>query len=166
METGSQNSKPGGLNIISNRNSHKGFGAGSIDLSNVSGVIIDGGEAYIDAGTLHARSKLEKGIRFTPDKNEVPNGRPCWVVWVAVDRNAEGQFYGGLASCEMSVDPEAKKGWKVLADHVNRMDKAMKRQILVENLDAAGKAALKDLLIRHNPEWWDRTPAELKQALK
>lgn len=166
METGSQNSKPGGLNIISSRKSHKGFGAGSIDLSNVSGVIIDEGEAYLDAGTLHARSKLEKGIRFTADKSEVPNGRPCWVVWVAVDRDAEGQFYGGLAACEMLVDPEAKKGWKILADHVNRMDKAMKRHIIVENLGLTEKAALKKLLMEHNSEWWERSPEELKQALE
>jgi hypothetical protein len=165
MEIESKGKKPNALNIVSSNVNHKGFGAGSIDLSNVSGVIIDGDEAYVDNGTLHAKSKVEKGIKFTTDKNEVPNGRKVWVVWVAVDRNAEGQFYGGLAACEMLVDPEAKKGWKILADHVNRMDKAMKRHVLVEGLDEKEKAALKNLLISHNAEWWEHSSDGLKQAL-
>lgn len=165
MEIESKGKKPNALNIVSSNVNHKGFGAGSIDLSNVSGVIIDGDEAYVDNGTLHAKSKVEKGIKFTTDKNDVPNGRKVWVVWVAVDRNAEGQLYGGLAACEMLVDSEAKRGWKILADHVNRMDKAMKRQVLVEGLDEKEKDILRNLLIAHNAEWWERSSDELKQAL-
>ncbi|WP_438444867.1 YwhD family protein [Gorillibacterium sp. sgz5001074] len=165
MEIESKGKKPNALNIVSSSVNHKGFGAGSIDLSNVSGVIIDEGVAYVDNGTLHAKSKVEKGIKFSPDPSETPDGRKVWVVWVAVDRNAEGQFYGGLAACEMRVNPEARRGWKVLADHVNRMDKAMKRHILVEGLDDSEKAALKKLLMEHNPEWWAHSPEELKQAL-
>lgn len=166
MEIESKGKNPNALNIISNKTSHKGFGAGSINLSNVSGIIIDGEEAYVDNGTLHAKSRIEKGIRFSADPAEVPNGRKCWVVWVAVDRNAEGQFYGGIASCEMKVDTEAKRGWKVLADHVNRMDKAMKRQILLENLDASEKEILRNVLIAHNKDWWEHSPEELKQAFE
>lgn len=165
MEIESKGKKPNALNIVSSSVNHKGFGAGSIDLSNVAGIILDGDEAYVDAGTLHAKSKVEKGIKFTTDKNEVPNGRKVWIVWVAVDRNAEGQFYGGLAACEMLVDPEARKGWKILADHVNRMDKAMKRHILAEGLDSREKEVLRGLLVSHNPEWWERSPEALKQAL-
>lgn len=165
MEIESKGKKPNALNIVSSNVNHKGFGAGSIDLSNVSGVIIDGAEAYVDNGTLHAKSKVEKGIKFSPDPGEAPEGRKVWVVWVAVDRNAEGQFYGGLAACEMRVDPETRKGWKVLADHVNRMDKAMKRHILVEGLNGTEKDALRKLLMEHNADWWARSPDELKQAL-
>lgn len=165
MSMESKGKKPFGLNIVSSNVNHKGFGAGAIDLSNVSGVIIDGDEAYVDNGTLHAKSRVEKGIKFSTDKNEVPDGRKCWVVWVAVDRNAEGSFYGGLAACEMLVDPEARKGWKILADHVNRMDKAMKRQILTDGLNDTEKAALKKLLIEHNADWWEHSPEELKAAL-
>jgi hypothetical protein len=165
MEIESKGKKPNALNIVSSKVNHKGFGAGAIDLSNVSGVIIDGDEAYVDNGTLHAKSKVEKGIKFSPDPAEVPDGRKVWVVWVAVDRNAEGQMYGGLAACEMRIDPEAKKGWKVLADHVNRMDKAMKRHILVDGLDEGEKAVLRKLLMEHNPEWWARSSDELKSAL-
>src|SRR5690554_5690541 len=53
------------LNVVSSRNVHRGFGAGMIDLSNLSSIIIDGGEAYIDIGAIHAKSKVERGIRFT-----------------------------------------------------------------------------------------------------
>ncbi|WP_276357865.1 YwhD family protein [Cohnella caldifontis] len=152
------------LNVVSNK-PHKGFGAGSIDLSDVACVIIDRGEAYIDAGAMHAKSRVERGVKFSPNKEEVPNGRPCWVVWVAVDRNEEGSYYAGVASCEMLIDEEARRGWKILADHVNRLDAAIKRKFKLDNIGTEEKAALKKLLIEHNAEWWDRSPEELKQQL-
>jgi len=154
------------FNVVSNKE-HKGFGAGSIDLNNVSPIIIDGDEAYIDIGAMHAKSKIEKGIKFLPNKDEVPaGGRMCWIVWVAVDRNEEGQYYGGATACEMIVNPEARRGWKVLADHVNRLDYALKRRFMLDNLSAGEKAALKKLLVSHNEEWWERSPEVLKAALE
>ncbi|MBC8079397.1 MAG: YwhD family protein [Gorillibacterium sp.] len=158
-------SKKLALNIVSSKVNHKGFGAGSIDLSQVSAVIVDGEEAYVDNGALHAKSKIEKGIKFSPNKEDVPHGKRCFIVWVAVDRIEEGAFYGGLTACEMLVDNEARRGWKLLADHVNRMDKAMKRQVLLHDLNTQEKAALKKALITFNGDWWDRTPEETKNAL-
>jgi hypothetical protein len=154
-----------GFNIIRSNVQHRGFGAGSIDLNNVSSIIIDGDKAYLDMGAMHARSEVEKRIRFSADKNEVPNGRRCWVVWVAVDRGREGAYYAGLAACEMLIDTEARRGWKILADHVNRMDAAMKRKVLVEGLNETEKYALRSCLVGHNAEWWERSPDELKRAL-
>lgn len=153
------------LNIVSSKVNHKGFGAGAIDLSNVSSIIIDGDEAYLDMGALHAKSKVEKGIKFSINKEEVPNGRRCWIVWVAVDRTEEGSYYAGVTACEMLVDTEARKGWKILADHVNKMDHAMKRRIVLDGLNEAEKAALKKQLVEHNEEWWNRSSEELKQGL-
>ena len=153
------------LNIISNTNTHGGFGAGMINLSNVSAVIIEGEEAYIDLGALHAKSKVEKGIKFSMDKNDVPNGKKCFIVWVAADRNEQGPYYAGVASCEMLVDREARRGWKILADHVNRMDGAMKRKILLDNLDETEKTALKKLLVENNPTMWENSTELLKEAL-
>jgi hypothetical protein len=154
------------LNIVSSNVNHKGFGAGSIDLSNVSSIIIDGDEAYLDMGALHAKSKIEKGIKFSANKEDVPNGRRCWIVWVAVDRKPdEGPYYAGVTACEMLVDSEAKRGWKILADHVNRMDYAMKRRFMLDGLNETEKAALKKRLVEHNAEWWERSPDELKQKL-
>lgn len=152
------------LNVVSGKK-HKGFGAGSIDLSNVACVMIDNGEAYIDVGAMHAKSKIERGIKFTSNKEDTPNGRQCWIVWVAVDRDEEGSFYAGATACEMLIDSEARRGWKILADHVNRLDYAIKRRIMLDNLGEADKAALRKLLTEHNAEWWERSPDELKDAL-
>jgi hypothetical protein len=153
------------LNIVNAKSKHKGFGAGSIDLNNVSPVIIDGGEAVIDIGAMHAKSKVEKGIKFSMNREDVPNGRQVWVVWVAVDRTLEGQFYGGITACEMWIDTEARRGWKILAEHVNKLDASLKRKIDVQGLGAVDKAALKSLLISHNEAWWTSSPDELKGAL-
>ncbi|MEV2515216.1 YwhD family protein [Paenibacillus larvae] len=159
-------SKLNALNIVSSNINHKGFGAGSINLSNVSSIIIDGEEAYLDMGALHAKSKVEKRIKFSPNKEDVPNGRTCWIVWVAVDRNPEGTYYAGLTACEMLIDEEACRGWKILPDHVNRMDAAMKRKIMLDGLNEKERAALRQLLMEHNKEWWDRSDNSLKEELK
>jgi hypothetical protein len=153
------------LNIVSGKVDHKGFGAGSIDLSQLSSVIIDGDEAYLDMGALHAKSKVEKGIKFSINKEDVPSGRPCWIVWVAADRKEDGMYYAGVTSCDMLVDPEARRGWKILADHVNRMDYALKRRIMLDNVGDREKAALKKLLMEYNPEMWENSFDELKNAL-
>ena len=152
------------LNVVSSKE-HRGFGAGTIDLSQVACVIIDNGEAYIDVGAMHAKSKVEKGIKFSPNKDDVPNGRPAWVVWVAVDRNEEGGFYAGVTSCEMLIDTEARRGWKLLPDHVNRLDAALKRKLMLDNIGPVEKEALRRLLVEHNSEWWDRSPQALKDLL-
>jgi hypothetical protein len=152
------------LNVVSNKE-HKGFGAGTIDLSQVSCIIIDEGEAYIDVGAMHAKSKIEKGIKFSPDKENVPNGRSAWIVWVAVDRNEGGTYYAGATSCEMLVDTEARRGWKILADHVNRLDASLKRKFMLDNIGEVEKAALRKLLMEHNQEWWDHSPQTLKDLL-
>ncbi|GAA3410135.1 YwhD family protein [Paenibacillus hodogayensis] len=152
------------LNVVSTKE-HKGFGAGALDLSNLSSVIIDGDQAYIDLGAIHAKSKIERGIKFSTNKDDVPNGRKCWIVWVNVGRTEEGPFYSGVAACEMLVDPEARRGWKILADHVNKMDYALKGRIILDGLDEAEKNALRSSLIGHNAEWWERSGDTLKQGL-
>ncbi|HEY2493636.1 MAG TPA: YwhD family protein [Paenibacillus sp.] len=154
------------LNIVSSKSKHTGFGAGSIDLNNVSPVIIDQGEAKVDVGAMHAKSKVEKGIKFSANREDVPNGRQVWVVWIAVDRTLEAQFYAGAMACEMWIDTEARRGWKILAEHVNKLDSALKRKISLDELSAQDKTALKDLLILRNEEWWNASPDELKKALE
>jgi hypothetical protein len=152
------------LNVVSNKE-HRGFGAGTIDLSQVSCIIIDEGVAYIDVGAMHAKSKIEKGIKFSPDKANVPNGRSAWIVWVAVDRNEGGTYYAGAASCEMLIDTEARRGWKILPDHVNRLDSSLKRKYMLDNIGPVEKAALRKLLVEHNDEWWEHSPQTLKDLL-
>lgn len=165
------NKKPKGkrdlsLNVVSHRLSRNTFGAGMIDLSNLSSIIIDGDEAYIDIAAVHGRSKVERRIRFTTDRDEVPNGRTCWVVWVAIDYNEAGErCYAGVTVCEMLIDTEERKGWKILADHVNNMDAALKRRFILDGINEIEKTALRNLLQEHNPEWWANSAEELKEGL-
>ncbi|GAB6933965.1 YwhD family protein [Calditerricola satsumensis] len=158
--------KRGGFTILGNpANVHAGFGRGVIDLSAVAPVIIDGEDAYIDLGALHAKSAVERGIKWTTNRDEVPNGKPYWVVWVTVGENEKGPYYKGVAASYMEIDREARRGYKILAEHVNRMDASMKGRILVDEMDDRSKAVLRAFLMRHNPQMWANSPDELKAAL-
>lgn len=160
------NKKNTQFNIISNNSTtHGGYYTGTLNLSNLSSILIDGDQAKIDLGLIHAKSAVERGIKFTPNKEEVPNGKLYWVVWVAVDRDEKGPYYAGVAACPMTIDRESRKGWKNLAEHVNRMDDALKRRIRIEALGEVEKAALKQLLISHNKQMWENSRAELKEQL-
>ncbi len=153
------------MNIVSSNVQHKGFGAGSIDLSHVSSIVIDGDQIYLDNGALHGKSAVEKGIKFSMNPEETPNGRLCWIVWVAVDRKPEGSYYAGMSACQMLIDSDARRGWKILADHVNKMDQAMKRKFVFTGLSDKEKAMLHQFLIEFNAEWWNHSEDELKEIL-
>ena len=146
---------------------HKGFGKGALSLDNVSPVFVDieEGEAFIDIGAMHARSTVEKGIKFLPNKDEVPNGKPFWLVWVTVDRGENGAYYAGVTACEMTVDREARRGYKSLPEHVNRMDKSIKRHIIVDHMDAKSKGILREFLQKHDEGMWERSEEQLKNDL-
>ncbi|MCE4049730.1 MULTISPECIES: YwhD family protein [Bacillaceae] len=161
--------KPVGFNIIKNdpTDGHKGFGIGSLSLENVSPVIIDveAGEAVVDVGAMHARSAVEKGIKFLKEKEEVPNGKPYWLVWVTIDRKLEGPYYAGVTACEMTVDRSIRRGYKSLPEHVNKMDKSMKRHIMVDHMDDKSKKVLADFLINHDESLWNNSTDQLKKDL-
>jgi YwhD family len=146
---------------------HKGFGIGSLSLENVSPVMIDveEGLAKIEIGAMHARSDTERGIKFTLNREDSEGGKPYWLVWVTIDFKEEGPFYAGVTACEMVVNREKRRGYKVLADHVNRMDKSMKRHIMVEDMDDKSKKILAEFLAGHNKEMWDRSEAKLHADL-
>ncbi|KOP71781.1 YwhD family protein [Cytobacillus solani] len=159
-----------GFNIIKNdpTEGHGGFGSGSLSLDNVSPVIIDvdAGEASIEVGAMHARSPVEKGIKFLKSKEEVPNGKPYWLVWVTIDRKEDGPYYAGVTACEMTVDRGIRRGYKSLPEHVNRMDKSIKKHIIVDHMDAKSKAILTEFLQNHNLGMWDRSIQQLKDDLQ
>ncbi|WP_202077317.1 YwhD family protein [Caldalkalibacillus salinus] len=146
---------------------HGGFGVGTLNLNNLSPVIVDveDKEAYVDLGALHAKSAIEKRIKFLPNKDDVPNGRPYWLVWVAIDNGPEGPYYAGITACEMSVDTEIRRGYKNLPEHVNKMDKALKRYIMVEHMDESSKKVLGEFLKSHDENMWAHSTNELKEAL-
>lgn len=165
-----EKSKPKmGFTIIKNdpTDGHKGFGIGSLSLENVSPVIIDvaEGTAIVDIGAMHAKSDVERGIKFTVNREDSEGGKDYWLVWVTIDHKESGAYFAGVAACEMVVNREKRRGYKILADHVNRMDKSMKRHIIVDHMDAPSKKILADFLKSHNEEMWNNSDEKLKQDL-
>ena len=108
-----------GFTIIKNdpTDGHKGFGIGSLSLENVSPVIIDIEEdvARVEIGAMHARSETERGIKFTTNREDSEGGKPYWLVWVTIDQKAEGPYYAGVTACEMVVNREKRRGYKILS---------------------------------------------------
>ncbi|MHC0036563.1 YwhD family protein [Pseudoneobacillus sp. C159] len=160
-----------GFNIIKNDSTdgHGGFGVGALSLNNVSPVIVDveAGTASIEIGAMHARSDVEKGIKFLPKKEDIPGGvgKAYWIVWVTIDRRVEGPYYAGVTACEMTVNRESRRGYKSLPEHVNYLDKSIKRKIIVDHMDEVSKKVLGEFLKGHNEEIWANSPDELKKAL-
>lgn len=165
-----QQKKKVGFNIIKNNptKGHGGFGAGVLSLDNISPVIIDveAGVAEIDMGAMHARSEVEKGIKFLTSKEEVPNAKSYWLVWVTTEVGPNGPLYVGATACEMTVDRSIRRGYKSLPEHVNKMDKSLKRHFIVDHMDDKSKQVLADFLINHDPLMWERSDDQLKQYLK
>lgn len=161
----------GGFQILgADSTTHGGYVTGTLNLNNISAVLIDGDEATIDLGAIHGKSKAERGIKFIDDPSqmeaELPNPKTYYIVWVAVDRGPNGPFYAGLGDCTVQIDRKARRGFKNMAEHVNQMDAAMKRKVKIKFLDNRAKRALKQLLIDHSREMWDNTPEETKAALE
>lgn len=146
---------------------HKGFGIGSISLENVSPVIIDIQEktAEVDIGAMHARSAVERGIKFTTDRTDSEGGKPYWLVWVTIEQKPEGAYYAGVTACEMVVNREKRRGYKILADHVNKMDKSMKRHIIVKHMDDSSKHVLGEFLKNFNEDMWKSSDVQLRTDL-
>ena len=159
-----------GFNIIKDDSTdgHGGYGVGALSLENISPVFVCSieEEVFVDIGAMHARSVVEKGIKFLPNKDEVPNGKLYWLVWVTIDRKQEGPYYAGMTACEMTVDREIRRGYKSLPEHVNKMDKSLKRRIMVEEMDNKSKALLREFLKSHNEEIWTLSNDDLKEALQ
>lgn len=147
---------------------HKGFGVGTLSLENVTPVFIDINEkqAFIDIGAMHAKSDVERGIKFTTNREDSEGGKPYWLIWVTVDFKEDGPYYAGVSACEMVVNREKRRGYKILADHVNKMDKSLKRKILVDYMDNESKKVLADFLQSHNLEMWNRSDEQLHVDLK
>ncbi|WP_438314881.1 YwhD family protein [Sporosarcina sp. FA9] len=169
--TNEEKSKPKlGFTIIKNdpTDGHKGFGIGSLSLENVSPVIIDveEGVASIEIGAMHARSDLERGIKFLIDREQSAGGKPYWLVWVTIDFKEDGPYYAGVTACEMVINRERRRGYKNFIEHMNNMDKSMKRHIIVEQMDDKSKHILADFLEGHNKELWDRSTPELRSSLR
>lgn len=147
---------------------HGGYGAGSVSLENMSSVIVDPNEqtAYIDMAAMHARSDIERRVKYFSDKSEVPNGLLYWIVWVTVERGENGPYYAGVAASELRVDKPNKRAYKSMPEHVKHMEQSLKGKIAVEHMDDTSKQLLADFLADFDAEMWGNSTDELKQGLQ
>ena len=163
--------KPIQFQIIKNdpTDGHHSFGAGVINLENVTPVFIDVEEkrAFIDMGAMHARSEVERRVKFLNNKDEVPpGGKFYWLCWVTIERDEEGPYYHGVTACELIVNKEAKRGYKSMPEHVNNLDKSLKGRFILEHMDEESKKVLGEFLQeQRNGELWERSSEELKRQL-
>ncbi|MGY4688274.1 YwhD family protein [Salibacterium sp. K-3] len=164
--------KGGGFNILSGdaTGGDGGFGAGTLSLDNMSPIIIDPAEdrAFVDMGALHARSEIEKKVKFSADKEDVPNPKLYWLVWVTVDHKDGKPYYAGVGACETLVedsDKRIRKGYKSMPEHVNNMDKSMKGKLVVDHMDEHSKYILGEYLKAFDKNIWDHSSEELHQLL-
>lgn len=147
---------------------HGGFGIGSISLENMSSVIVDPNEnkAYVDMAAMHARSDIERRVKYYSDPKEVPNGKLYWIVWVTVETSEKGPYYHGVAASELRVDRPNKRAYKSMAEHVTHMEKSLKGEVVVDHMDEKSKKLLGDFLQDFNAEMWENSSDELKAAFQ
>ncbi|GGB34969.1 hypothetical protein GCM10011409_10540 [Lentibacillus populi] len=146
----------------------RGYGAGSISLENMSSVIVDPNEdrAFVDMGAMHARSEVERRVKFLPDRDAVPNGKLYWIVWVTVEKGENGPYFSGVCGSEIRVDRSIKRAYKSMPEHVTHMEKSLKGKIIVAHMDEHSKRLLRDFLVDFKGgEMWENSSDELKQAL-
>jgi hypothetical protein len=126
------------------------------------------GSVKPDAGALHGRSELESGLELVQKRELVGEGKPFWIVWVAVelDQADKPLRYKGLSVCELFVNPEKRLGYKSLAEHVNRMSEAMRGGVNLTKLSAQERQKVKAQLAAIGAELWERSSMSLKQALE
>jgi hypothetical protein len=146
---------------------HGGYGVGAISLENMSSVIVDPNEnkAYVDMGAMHARSEVERRVKFQSDKSLVPDGKLYWIVWVTVERNENGPYYAGVAGSEIRVDRPNKIAYKSMAEHVKHMEKSLKGHVIVDHMDEQSRHLLREFLKEFNSEMWNNSTDELKEVL-
>ncbi|OZT77421.1 YwhD family protein [Salinicoccus roseus] len=170
MTNDSNGKKPGfQFNILKNDplDGHKGQNIGSISLENVAPVYVnkDTGEVFIDMGGLHARAEVERRVKWVTDRSEVEgeDAESYWLVWVSVERMDVGPVYSGVAACFEMVNRTKRRGYKLMPEHVNMMDRSMKGKIDLNDMDPASRSALKSFLISHNEEIWNNSEALQKE---
>lgn len=146
---------------------HGGYGAGSISLENMSSVIVDPneGKAYVDMDAMHARSDVERRVRYYSDRSEVPDGLLYWIVWVTVEPGDKGPYYAGVAASELRIDRPNKRGYKQLGEHVKHMEQSLKGEIVVEHMDDESKKLLGHFLQEFDKQMWENASPKLKESL-
>ena len=93
------------------------------------------------------------------------DAKPYWLCWVTTERGENGPYYAGVTACYLLVNKSIRRGYKSMPEHVNMMDKSMKREIIIDHIGDTNKNILKAFLEQHNEEMWHNSAEELHKAL-
>jgi len=137
------------------------------DFANLSAVLIDGEDIFLDNGAIHGKSAIERGIDFRTARSaeEVPEGRTVHVIWVTLKRYEGGSGYNGIASAQLIIDAAKGIGYKAMGPLVNQMDRAVKGQVDLSGLSGENKQRLAAFLAQFRTDLWGNTPDEVKTKL-
>lgn len=159
------------FNILKNdpTNGDGGYGIGALSLENITSVIIDpeNNDVYIDMEAMHGRSKIEKKVRFQPNKEGLIDPTLYWIVWVGVNRGKQGPYYSGVGACEVQVSKEERRirlGYKSMPEQVNSLSQVLKNKSNLTAMDANSKQLLKDFLYNFNIDYYNHATDEFKKA--
>ena len=125
------------------------------------------GTLSVEPGALHGRSEVEGALRFAQKREEIAQAQRYWIVWVAVELDAANQpvRYKGIAVSELWVDPSTQRGYKSVAESVNRMAEAMRGGVNFKTMTSAEKTAVKQQLVALSSDAWGRATETLRRAL-
>jgi hypothetical protein len=115
---------------------------------------------------MHARSQVERRVRFQNDKEKVQDGKRYWIVWVTVQNSKDGPYYLGAAASEIIVDRPNRIAYKSMPEHVKHMEQSMKGMYVLEHMDELSKELLLEFFKTYKPEFWERTSKDLENQLQ
>ncbi|MCI0182975.1 MAG: YwhD family protein [Acidibacillus sp.] len=124
-------------------------------LSTLSSLIIDRGDIYLDNGAIHGKAKIDQGIRYVTQREDVPHARKVVIVWLTLYRGPKGQGFNGVASCDYFVDEESASGYKNLAVQVNQMEKAVKGKVDITSLEPSEYKLLQKFVREFRPDLYE-----------
>lgn len=133
----------------------------------LTAVVVDGANAFFDAGALHGRSQAQAGITFSREKAAVPNGERVAMIFLGVrgDDPATAR-YEGMIACFLHVDREAKRGWRDLTAEAMAMRRVLDGTVQLDALDGPERLALQTALAEPlGGVLWANTDAGRKAAV-
>lgn len=133
-------------------------------MKGLSAVFIDGTEVFVDNGAMHAKSRLEVGVTFVKNREDVPNARHIQGLWITLKRQENGLGFSGAMPFGIWIDDEAKMGYKKLSEHVNQMDKAVRGQIDLTTLPANVVRTFGNYLQTSRPDLWENASSAFRTA--
>ena len=112
-------------------------------------------------------NKGHQGVRRTPESLGLDKlCEKYGVAMITIHGRTREQYYSGVAACYMTVNKQAKRGYKSMPEHVNHMDKSLKGKLVVSQMDDSSRQVLKAFLKNHNEEMWNHSSQELHEALE